>query len=285
MSHRAGSGRLGGTLSRIVALVVLVVPCLGWSPATTRHVAWSAVQFFPADLARLVRRHHDRFDAGLQRGLSAPPAWRAGPPGHLPEALATQAIYCARELRRPIPLDDLVEELGVLTVRALDANDPLAVAHDDPREPAYAAAYQRYVDAVRARVRLVYYGQDPELIYHRGLEAAIQGALHRSGELYPFVGEEFFRSGTLRDWRSFDDRSVAFGVAAIALSRGMTDAANLACFVWYGGGGLVPTPQPTPAGQIGPSLTLALGGGFADRDRKDRGQPSMPEGQLVLPPP
>jgi hypothetical protein len=272
-------------LLRIALALVLAAPCIGWSPATTRHVAWSAVQFFPSDLARLVHRHHERFDAGIRRGLAAPPAWRAGPPGRLGEALAAQAMHCARELRRPIPLDDLVEEIGVLTVHALDANDPLAAIHADPREPAYASAYQQYVDKARSRVRLVYYGQDQELIYRRSLQSTIDNALRRSEELYPFVGEEFYRTGVLRDWRSFDDRSVAFGVAAIALSRGMTDAANMACFVWYGGGGLVPTPRSTPPGQTGPTLTVALRGGFPERDRKDRGRPAMPSAGIMLPEP
>ncbi len=73
-------------------------------------------------------------------------------------------------LRKPVPLADLVEELGVLAVRVLDANDPLAVTHDDSLEPTYAGAYQAYVDSVRGRLRLVYYGQDRQLIDGRQVE-------------------------------------------------------------------------------------------------------------------
>jgi hypothetical protein len=243
------------------------------------------VEFFPGDLQRQVRLHHKRYDAGIQRGLQAPPSWRATTPGSLTMALEDQVRVCATGLRQPVPLADLVEEIGVLAVRVLDAADPLAVSHEDPREPSYAGAYQAYVDSVRPRVRLVFYGQDEALIYQRAVSSAVSGAVQRGRALYPYVGQEFFRTGELRDWRNIDDRSVAFGVAAISLSRGLTDLANFASYVWYYGGGQVPTPRPTPLGHVGPTVTLSLDGGFPDRDRPTRGAPAMPKGSLVLPPP
>jgi hypothetical protein len=273
------------SIRRTTTVVLLAGLCVGWSAETVRHVAWSAVEFFPGDLERHVRRHHKRFDAGIRRGLDAPPSWRAATPGNLVFALEEQVSTCATGLREPIPLADLVEELGVLAVRVLDASDPLAVAHDDPREPAYAEAYQAYVDSIRDRVRLVFYGQNEDLIYHRQVGLAVSEALQRGRSLYPYVGQEFYRTGQLRDWRTIDDRSVAFGVAAISLSRGLTDLANFASYVWYYGGGQVPTPRPTPVGHVGPTVTLTLEGGFPDRDRPARGAPAMPKGSLVLPPP
>lgn len=272
---------------RRCAALVAAVLCLGWSSETTRWTAWSAVAFLPSDLARHVRKNDRRFEAGLSRGLAAPPAWRAGPPGSLAEALEAQAIHCAEALRRPVPLADLVEELGVLAVLTLDANDPLAVAHDDPREPRYAAEYQHYVGAIRGRLRLVYYGRDSGLRHGRGPRAVVDAAMARSRALYPFVGDEFFRTGGLRSWRTFDDRSVAFGVAAVSLSRGLTDFANLAAWVWGRGGGALPTPLPTPPGHVGPTVTLApeLAGGFGQPAGRPRGNPALPGGDLILPPP
>jgi hypothetical protein len=259
---------------------------IGWSGATARHVAWTAVDFFPPDFARQVRKYHKRFDAGISRGLAAPPAWRAGPPGSLPQALDAQVRRCAADLRKPVPLEDLVEEVGVLAVLVLDANDPLAVVHDDAREPEYSAAYRSYVDSILDRVRLVYYGQDRALIRKGTIETTIQSALTRSTSLYPFVGEEFYRTGELRNWRSLDDRSVTFGVAGVSLSRALTDLANFVGLVWHGGGGNVPTPLPTPLGHVGPTITKAvLGGGFPERDDPGRGDPAMPKNRINLPPP
>ena len=60
---------------------------------------------------------------------------------------------------------------------------------------------------------------------------------------------------------------------------------NLARYVWIQGGGLVPTPVPTPDGHVGPTLTLGLDGGFPDRNTRDSGAPVMKGGELVLPPP
>jgi hypothetical protein len=240
------------------------------------------VDFFPPDLARQVRKHHKRFDAGIRRGLASPPAWRAAEPGKLREALLAQASYCHQALNKPVPLEDLVEELGVLAVLVLDANDPLAAAHGDPREPRYAHSYLRYVESVQYRVRLVYYGQNDGLIHEARLEESIGATLDRSRNLYPFIGDEFFRTGSLRDWRSFDDRSVAFGVAGISLSRALTDLANFSAFVWKSGGGLIPKPRPTPTGHVGETVTLS--GGFRDGSAPSGGKPVMPRGRLALPP-
>jgi hypothetical protein len=274
--------RRGGLILALVAASLN----MGWSGATARHVAWTAVDFFPPDFARQVRKYHKRFDAGITRGLAAPPAWRAGPPGSLPQALDAQIRRCAADLRKPVPLEDLVEEVGVLAVLVLDANDPLAVVHDDSREVEYSKAYKSYVDSILDRVRLVYYGQDRTLIKSGAYVATVDAALARSDSLYPFVGEEFFRTGELRDWRELDDRSVTFGVAGVSLSRALTDFANLVAFVWHRGGGMVPTPLPTPLGHVGPTITKSqLGGGFPERDEPGRGAPAMPRTKIKLPSP
>ncbi len=279
---RAVDGRRGGSLLALIAAVV----CIGWSGATVRHVAWTAVDFFPPDFARQVRKHHKRYDAGIARGLGAPPAWRAGPPGSLTDALDSQIRRCAADLRKPVPLEDLVEEAGVLAVLVLDANDPLAVVHDDQREAEYSNAYRSYVDSILERVRLVYYGQDGALIRGGAYENTIAQAVARSRSLYPFVGDEFYRTGELRDWRTLDDRSVTFGVAGVSLSRGLTDLANLVSFVWRRGGGQIPTPRPTPLGHVGPTITTSpLGGGFPERNKPGRGAPAMPKSRITLPRP
>lgn len=270
---------------RMTLVALAAMFSIGWSGSTTSWVAWNAVGFFPPDLKRQVLLHEKRFDAGIRRGLTAPPAWRAATPGNLEAALEGQVHHSVAALRKPVAMADLVEELGVLSVRVLDANDPLAVTHDDSLEPTYAGAYQAYVDSVRDRLRLVYYGQDRQLIDGGRVSGSVAAILHRSRNLYPFLGAEFYRTGSLRAWRELDDRSVAFGVAGVALSRGLTDLANFAAFIWSSGGGFVPPPVPTPAGHVGATVTRTLGGGFPERGAVDRGTPVMPKSELILPPP
>jgi len=271
--------------SRFALAIAAAILSIGWSETTIRHVAWKAVDFVPPDLARQIYRHDDRFNAGIRRGVASPPAWRAGPPGKLLQALDAQVARCVADLREPVPLADLVEELGVLAVLVLDANDPLAVVHDDHREAAYSESYQRYVDSILARIKLVYYGQDNELIRDGAVASTLNAAVARSTTLYPFVGQEFYRTGELREWKSLDDRAVTFGVAGVSLSRGLTDFANFASFVWRQGGGQVPPRKPTPFGHQGPTITRTLDGGFPERDAPPRGKPAMPNSGLKLPPP
>jgi len=270
---------------RVTVVALAALMSIAWSGTTTRWVAWHAVGFFPPDLKRQVRVHERRFEAGIDRGLAAPPAWRAASPGKLEVALESQLLQCATALRKPVPLEDLVEELGVLAVRVIDANDPLAVAHDDALEPTYAGAYHAYVDSARSRLRLVYYGQDRQLVQGKRIDGSIDAIFERSRSLYPFLGAEFYRTGSLRSWRELDDRSVAFGVAGVSLSRALTDFANFASYVWGAGGGFVPTPLPTPTGHVGPTVTLTLEGGFPERHVPGRGESVMPQKKLVLPPP
>jgi hypothetical protein len=135
-------------------------------------------------------------------------------------------------------------------------------------------------------VRLVYYGQDRELFSGGAFNNTVAAAMARSESLYPFVGEEFYRTGELRNWRALDDRSVTFGVAGVSLSRALTDFANLAAFIWHRGGGQIPTPLPTPLGHVGPTITKAqLGGGFPERNEPGRGAPAMPKSSIKLPSP
>ncbi len=262
---------------------MVVLLAAGWDGPVVREVAWRAVEFFPGDLARQVRRHHKRYEAGIQAGFRLPPAWRAGPPGRLPAALEHQANSCRESLLKPEPLARLVERLGTLAVLVCDANDPLAVADGDPAEAGYAPGWQRYGRSVLGRVRLVYYGQDSLLLERDALDGFVNGIFERSRQLYPFVGEEFLRGGALRNWREIDDRSVAFGVAGVSLSHAMTDLANLATWVWVSGGGARPTPRPTPTGHRGPTITVLLEGGLPERDRPKRGAPAIPPSRIRIP--
>jgi len=273
---------------RVSALIVLALLNLGWSSETLSRVAWTSVSFLPPDLATEIRENHRRFDAGIRKGYEAPKDWRMGPPGHLHEALVQTALSCRKDLRKPIPLETLVEELGLLSVLTLQANDPLAVADGDPREAGYSSSYQRYVAGILDRARLVYYGWNPILNRGKaGVSSLADAAFARSREYYPLIGQEFYRTGSLRNWRDFDDRSIAFGVAGVSLSRGMTDFINLCRWIWMSGGGLVPTPRPTPVGHRGPVIVPApkLENGFEDLKKGSRGAPAMPKTQLSLPPP
>ena len=75
-------------------------------------------------------------------------------------------------------------------------------------------------------------------------------ALLRGRVLYPAIGREYARTGQIDGRALFDDRSTAFGVAAVSYSHALSDTANAYRFVWLRAGGADPRPisaasQPT----------------------------------------
>jgi hypothetical protein len=61
-------------LSRTVLLIAVMAAAatsIGWSPGTTRHLAWSAVDFMPPDLARIFMPLHDELSKRTSGELPA----------------------------------------------------------------------------------------------------------------------------------------------------------------------------------------------------------------------
>jgi hypothetical protein len=61
--------------------------------------------------------------------------------------------------------------------------------------------------------------------------------------MYPRVGDEYRRIGYRNGTAGFDDRSTAFGVAAVSFSHAVSDLARVLRYVWLAGGGADPRQQ------------------------------------------
>ena len=72
------------------------------------------------------------------------------------------------------------------------------------------------------------------------LKQLVLRALHRGRDLYPLVGEEYRRVGFASGVGAFDDRSTAFGIAAVSYSHAVSDLARVLRYVWVQGGGADP---------------------------------------------
>jgi len=121
-----------------------------------------------------------------------------------------------------------------------ELNDPLAASAADPGEGRYAADYAAYVDSARARFAVVLYDNADAVDAAADVDVLIARTRSRSAELYPRIGREYRRIGYGSGIRSFDDRSTAFGISALAFSHAVSDTARLFRYIWLAGGGADP---------------------------------------------
>ena len=89
----------------------------------------------------------------------------------------------------------------------------------------------------RPRFAPVFYLGEPTVGSERDVRLLLLRALQRGRDFYPRVGDEYRRIGYGPGARGFDDRSTAFGVAAISFSHAITDVARVLRYVWMAGGG------------------------------------------------
>lgn len=238
------------------------MPLAAWSPTTQVSIARTAAHLAPPDLARQIEHRADRFRDGVlapfQEG--APERhYRNRDRGTLDATLADEVAGAVAALRQPAPFDDVVYRLGRIAHWIGDANNPLNAAGDDPDEARYFADWLRYADSARPRFAPVFYLGEPTVQSDRDLRQLTLRALQRGRDLYPRVGDEYRRVHFAPGTTAFDDRSTAFGVAAISFSHAITDLTRVLHYVWLAGGGGDPRPELwTAAGNISPDQRLLL---------------------------
>src|SRR4029079_18447896 len=242
--------------------LLAVSPLAAWSPTTQVSIARTAARLAPPDLARQIEHRADRFRDGVlapfQEG--APERhYRNRDRGTLDAVLADEVAGAVAALRQPAPFDDVVYRLGRIAHWIGDANNPLNAAGDDPDEARYFADWLRYADSARPRFAPVFYLGEPTVTSDRDLRQLTLPALQRGRDLSPRVGDEYRRVHFANGVAAFDDRSTAFGVAAISYSHAITDLTRVLRYVWLAGGGGDPRPELwTVAGtpRAGQSLLL-----------------------------
>jgi hypothetical protein len=230
------------------------LPAAAFTVATELEIADTARRLAPPDLARQIDRHADLYRLGVTTAAADPDQRRhqqnPDGSGQLAAVIRVEAqavIDCVSGRR---PFSELPFRLGALAHYVARANDPLSVADADPREGRYAADYRRYLESASPRFAVVFYGLDPTLDRHDGLELFVRGAIHRSRGLYPAIGREYGRIGFASGVGRFDDRSTAFGVGALAFSHAVTDVALVFRHVWLRAGGSDQRPPLLASGRM-----------------------------------
>jgi hypothetical protein len=233
------------TFRRVLALLALALPwatsVVAWSPDTQVAIAQDAASLAPVDLRRQIEKH----PAALQQGALAPfrdsaaeeHYWHADGVGDLDHIAFREVQDTIDAIRTHEPFVHIVERLGRVSHWLADANNPLNAAGEDPDEARYYADYLRYAQSASPRFSRVFYAAEPNVASDREMRLLVYHALRRGRQLYPFVGSEYRRIDFAAGRGRFDDRSTAFGVAAVAYNRAVTDVARIFRYVWIASGG------------------------------------------------
>jgi hypothetical protein len=205
-------------------------------------------------------------------GAAAAAAWpgsfhRIGGSQDLTIAIRTQCERLSVAIRSRAPFGEVVAGFGVLAHLAVDLNSPFSTASAGD---AYAQSFASYVPSAAPRIPLVFYGQEPATIRGSAINLPRTMVSRRTEVdlLEAIVREDLDRIGGPNAWRGLDDRSSTFGTASLLLNHAATDFVNLAAWVWYHAGGLVPDlpvgedmilvwkGEPQPREALGPRLAF-----------------------------
>jgi hypothetical protein len=212
-----------------------------WSPESQRAIAADAALLAPPDLAGQLARHARELAAGAVEPFDEGEAERhfenEDGTGALDLALAREVADAVAALRAFRPMGEISRRLGRISHWAADLNQPLNASASDPEEPRYFRDFALYADSARPRFAVVLYENAAPVADAAGVEALVSRALGRGRKLYTLVGREYRRIGFAPGRERFDDRSSAFGVAALTYSHSVSDAARLFRYVWLAGGG------------------------------------------------
>jgi hypothetical protein len=229
-----------------VAVLVVAAPAAAWSPVVQEAIAVDAAKLAPPDLARQLARHADELAAGAREpfGEGRPELhYRlADGRGALDRALAEEVDAAIAAIRERRPFAEVARRLGRIAHWTGDLANPLNAAESDPEERRYYRDFLAYVESARPRFAVVVYEQRPPLASATDVERLVADALARGRAWYPAIGKEYRRIDFGVGARRFDDRSTAFGLAALSYSSAVTDAARLFRHVWIAAGGADPRP-------------------------------------------
>jgi len=203
------------TLSLLFLFAAL--PALAWTPAADHRIAIKGAEVGPPDLRLVIEHFHDEYLRGVDTPIDRT---------KLRPRIEAEARGIVQMIRTNKPMAVIVERLGMLSRLVADANNPFHQG-DTTNE----VDFQRYFELRMKRFPTVFYGVDRRF----ALGSYLDRTFARSTRLAPLVAEEYTRGNSA----TFDDRSTAFGVAAVCYSHAVTDIANLQVFIWKEAGGNV----------------------------------------------
>jgi hypothetical protein len=225
-------------LLTIALLLALPASAAAWTHAGDQRIAKKGADLAPPDLRLLLDHNAGAYAAGLaaaeaDEGAPTHHYYLATREGRLEERIESETNAAIAGLRNRESTAAVVQRLGVLAHLVADANNPFHIANSDPRLEASHVDFEQYFERRLGNFPTVFYGLQESF----ALAPYLGRTFARTARFYPLMSEEYFRGGTRHTSADFDDRSTAFGVAAVCYSHAVTDLVNLYYFIWKEAGG------------------------------------------------
>jgi len=218
--------RLFRTAVLTLALAVLTTPATqAWTDFSLWSVAEQSASIAPPDLMRILAKH----EAEYRRGVLT--RYNARTHENVRAHLVREVDRAVEMIRSHRPFDEVSRQLGVVAHFVSLANEPIdAKAH-------WADDYRRYIETAQPRFAVVFYGFDRDLNDSVALDRYLRESLARRVRSIEVVESEYDRIHKPSGIGVFDDRSPAFGIAASAFSRSLSDIAVVLRYIWIEAGG------------------------------------------------
>jgi hypothetical protein len=235
----------------LITLTLLIPAVAGaWTHASDQRIAKKAAALAPPDLRLMLDRYNSEYERGLTRaqadeGSEAHHYFVVSRSGRLREQIELETTNTIAAIRGNKPMTEIVERLGRIAHLVSDANNPFHVSNGDARLSLVHDDFEQYFERRMTKFATVFYGLDE----HFAIRSYLDKTFARSARFYPLISEEYFGRGD-RTSVQFDDRSTAFGVAAVSYSHAVTDLVNIYYYIWREAGGDVRSASVMRSGNL-----------------------------------
>lgn len=241
-------------------------PAMAWTEATRLRMLADALKVAPPGLAAILKKHR----AEMERGMTAPSAYeteevhflRAEGGGLAADAVVLKTKQAKDLLARKGQLARFAFEAGALAHLVSDVSFPLNASDADPREPLVREGYRAMIERSLDKILFVLDPAPAPLPDSNALRSYLLESARRAARSYPRIAPAFKDDGTPVNAQAVDERSVPFGVAALAYSQAVNDVARVWALLWREAGGDMTGAVPLLAGRpqvYGPVQPLAAG--------------------------
>lgn len=194
---------------------------LAWSPTTYQAIGLNAVKLMPAHFKDILVKRQ----AILFKGINSSASFEKD---ELIEMIQQTAESLKKKLKTKVNFNEVLFEYGVLAKMISDLNDPTAFAKEVTN---LKEEFQTLVAAKIAKIPVVFYGYNENLLARKDLKSYLEGSFERSQKYKDKLVSSYLSQGQASFAQS-DDRSPAFGIAALAYSHAISDVANVWLYIW-----------------------------------------------------